>query len=163
MQISLFSFWSCALYKYAWQFLRVSSFGHHPFLSNVCKISNSESSASPKKDSGICSEAFVLFPSAVALLYRQLDARVCWFFRSGRTIPLPAHPTRPLSVQGSPFSRTTFVCHISVSSSSVSLPASASSSNAGANAQRSGQSSIERRRSDTLFPCQLKSVQSVPS
>lgn len=115
-----------------------------------------------RKSPGICSEAFVIFSSAAALLYRQLDARVCWFFRSGRTI-LATHPTRPLSVQGLPFSRTAFVCHISVSSLSFSLPASASSSNAGANAQRSGQSSIERRQSDTLFPCQLKSVQSVPS
>lgn len=39
-----------------------------------------------RKSPGICSEAFVIFPPAVALLYRQLDARVCWFFRSEHTI-----------------------------------------------------------------------------
>lgn len=149
------------MYKYTWQFLCASSFSSPMFLSNTCEMFSHEKNPSPKSP-GICSEAFVIFPPAVALLYRQLDARVCWFFRSEHTI-LATHPTRPLSVQGLPFSRTAFVCHISVSSPSFSLPASASSSNAGANAQRSGQSSIERRQSDTLFPCQLKSVQSVPS
>jgi hypothetical protein len=29
------------------------------------------------------------FPPAEALLYRQLGARVCWFFRSEHTIPFP--------------------------------------------------------------------------
>lgn len=149
------------MYKYAWQYLCVPRFAFARFSRMYAKYQTPRR-VPLRKSPGICSEAFVIFSSAAALLYRQLDARVCWFFRSGRTI-LATHPTRPLSVQGLPFSRTAFVCHISVSSPSFSLPASASSSNAGANAQRSGQSSIERRQSDTLFPCQLKSVQSVPS
>ena len=149
------------MYKYTWQFL-CAQICLRPFLSNVCEISSSEKSVSPKKPRNFLRgfRSF-FFCCSAALLPAGCQSMLILPFWTH--YPLPAYPTRPLSVQGLPFSRTAFVCHISVSSPSFSLPASTSSSKAGANAHRLGQSSIERRRSDTLFPCQLKSMQSVPS
>lgn len=150
------------MYRDALQNLCVPRFAFTCFCLMYAKYPTLNRAPLRKKSRNLLRD-FRHFSLAVVLPYRQLSAKGYQFFRSGHTIPPPTHLTRPLSVHGSPFSRTMFVCHISVSSSSVSLPASASSSNAGANAQRLGQSSIERRLSDTLFPCQLKSVQSVPS
>lgn len=150
------------MYKYTWQFLCASSFSSPMFLSNTCEMFSHEKNPSPKKPRNLL-RGFRHFSSCCSVALPPAGMPEYAGSSVLNTLYSAAHPTRPLSIQGSPFSRTTFVCHISVSSSSVSLPASASSSNAGANAQRSGQSSIERRQSDTLFPCQLKSVQSVPS
>lgn len=133
-----------------------------PFLSNICKIFSFKKVSPRKKPRNLLRGFRRFFPCCCAALPPAMCHGIL-LLPFWTHYPLPAHPTRPLSVQGLPFSRTAFVCHISVSSPSFSLPASASSSKAGANAQRLGQSSIERRRSDTLSPCQLKSVQSVPS
>lgn len=150
------------MYKYTWQFLRASGFSSPMFLSNTCEMFSHEKNPPPKKPRNLLRGFRHLFSYCCAALPPAMCQGIL-LLPFWTHYPLPAHPTRSLSVQGLPFSRTAFVCHISVSSSSVSLSALASSSKAGANAQRLGQSSIERRRSDTLFPCQLKSVHSVPS
>lgn len=150
------------MYKYTWQFLCVSSFSSPMFLSNTCEMFSHEKNPSPKKPRNLL-RGFRHFFFCCSAALPPAGCQSMLVLPFWTHYPLPAHPTRPLSVQGLSFPCTALACHISVSSSSVSLPASASSSNAGANAQRLGQSSIERRRSDTLFPCQLKSMQSVPS